>query len=91
MSGLNFTTRRIGIVGAGGIVRVRHLPAYRTAGFSVAGIFDTNYERESSVAREFGIPKVYRGLAELLEDPAIDVVDIAVPSSHQPPIVLAAL
>jgi len=30
MSGLNFTTRRIGIVGAGGIVRVRHLPAYRT-------------------------------------------------------------
>ncbi len=91
MSGLNFTGKKIGIVGAGGIVQSAHLPAYRTAGFSVAGIFDSNYERASSVAREFGIAKVYRGLGELLEDPAIDVVDIAVPASHQPPIVLAAI
>ena len=91
MSGLNFTSKKIGIVGSGGIVQSGHLPSYRTAGFSVAAIFDTNYERASSVAREFGIAKVCGELGELLEDPAIDVVDIAVPAAHQPAIVLAAL
>ncbi|MCC6777635.1 MAG: gfo/Idh/MocA family oxidoreductase, partial [Hyphomicrobiales bacterium] len=34
------TPRPIVIIGAGGIVTDAHLPAYRLAGFPVAGVFD---------------------------------------------------
>ncbi|HPU57778.1 MAG TPA: gfo/Idh/MocA family oxidoreductase, partial [Verrucomicrobiota bacterium] len=34
--------RPIVIIGAGGIVRDAHLPAYRKANFPVAGIYDLN-------------------------------------------------
>ncbi len=34
--------RPIFIIGAGGIVNDAHLPAYRIAGFEVAGIYDIN-------------------------------------------------
>jgi len=37
--------RPIVLIGAGGIVRDAHLPAYRKAGFTVASIFDANQER----------------------------------------------
>ncbi len=38
-----------------------------------------------------GIPHVYAGLDELLADDLIEVVDIAVPVTHQPPIFRAAV
>ena len=37
--------RPIGIIGAGGIVRDAHLPAYKLAGFQVFGITDTDVSR----------------------------------------------
>ena len=49
----------IDIIAAGGIVRDAHLPAYRKAGFPVAGIYDPDPEQAHARAREFGIPRVY--------------------------------
>lgn len=72
-------------------MRSAHLPAYRSAGFSVASIFDVDVERARGVANEFGIPKVCGELRGLLEDREVDVLDIAVPASHQPAIVREAL
>ncbi len=74
--------RPIIIIGAGGIVRDAHLPAYHKAGFPVAGIHDLNQERASKLAAKFGIERVYPSLAEAtVEAPANAVFDIAIPAS----------
>ncbi|TQS40795.1 Gfo/Idh/MocA family protein [Cryptosporangium phraense] len=82
--------RPIAIVGAGAIVDVAHLPAYRRAGLDVAGIFDLDQDRAHEVAARHGIPAVYQSLDELLSSP-VDVVDIAVPARAQPAIVHRAV
>lgn len=76
----------IGIVGAGEIVDACHLPAYRMAGLRVAGIVDLNRERAQALADKYDIPKVYGSLDELLSDPGVRVVDLAVPAKAQPAI-----
>jgi predicted dehydrogenase len=48
--------RPIVIFGAGSIVGDAHLPAYRKAGFRVAGIFDPNCEKAEALAGQWGIP-----------------------------------
>jgi predicted dehydrogenase len=68
----------IGIVGAGGIVNYAHLPAYAQAGFKVAGITDKSRERAEKAASDHKIPKVYSSLEELVGDPEVEIVDIAV-------------
>lgn len=83
--------RRIAIVGAGTIVEVAHLPAYRAAGLEVVGLFDLDHERASRVAKEHEIEKVYDSLDELLVDDRVDVVDIAVVAEAQPDIARQAI
>lgn len=78
--------RKIGICGAGGIVDGAHLPAYKKAGLEVVGIFDTDHAKAEDVAKRHGIPTVYKSLTELLGDPAVEIVDIAVPAAAQPEI-----
>ena len=84
-------THSIGVVGAGGIVKSAHLPAYRAAGLTVSAIYDRSLERAKALATEFNIAKVCRSLEELLRDPSIDVIDIAVPPQSQSEIVLEAV
>ena len=43
------------MIGAGSIVRDAHLPAYRNAGFPVAGVFDLDADRARGLAAEFGL------------------------------------
>ena len=81
----------IGIVGAGAIVRAGHMPAYRDAGFRVVGITDLNGARAAAVADEFGVDRVHPDVPALLADPAVDIVDIAVPPTAQPGLVGAAI
>ena len=74
--------RPIVLIGAGGIVRDAHLPAYRKAGFQVAGVYDLDQGKAAALARDFGIAKVYGSLPEAVRQAAADVVfDIAVPAS----------
>ena len=73
--------RPVVVVGAGGIVRSAHLPAYQKAGFPVAGIFDLDRERAAATAAEFGIPRVYSSLEELVAlAPKDAVYDVATPA-----------
>lgn len=81
----------IGVVGAGAIVEAAHLPAYRKAGFNVVGIFDLKSERAQQLADRFEIPKVFRSLDEMLLDPEVQIVDIAVPPSLQSEILISIL
>jgi predicted dehydrogenase len=73
----------IGSVGCGGIVQYAHMPAYRKAGFNTVAVYDINRDTAEKVAAEFGIPKVYGSLDELLADPEVEIVDIAVPPWEQ--------
>lgn len=73
----------IGIIGAGAIVNAAHLPAYRKAGFNVAGITDLDRARAETTANTFEIPRVYDTVDALLGDPDVEIVDIAVPPWHQ--------
>jgi len=68
----------IALVGAGGIVNFAHLPAYRKAGFKVLGCYDIRAEAAEQTARAHNMPRVYRSLDELLNDPSVEIVDIAV-------------
>jgi predicted dehydrogenase len=83
--------RSIGIVGAGAIVDVAHLPAYAAAGLDVVAITDLDRNRAEDVARRHGIGTVCASLDDLLADDRISVVDIAVPTSAQLEIAGAAI
>lgn len=74
--------RPIVIIGAGGIVNDAHLPAYKIAGFEVAGIFDINIEKAKNTAKKFSIPVVYDNIEQLLAHAPTDVVfDTALPGN----------
>ena len=68
----------IGIVGCGGIINDASLPAYAAHKLNVAGCYDLDREKAESTARKFSIPKVYDTLNDLLADPAVEIVEIAV-------------
>ncbi len=73
----------IAFCGTGGIVQYAHIPAYKRAGFKLIGAYDANPETAARVAAEHSIPKVYASLDELLADPEVEIVDIAVPPWSQ--------
>ncbi|HEY4463119.1 MAG TPA: Gfo/Idh/MocA family oxidoreductase [Streptosporangiaceae bacterium] len=81
----------VAVVGAGAIVDVAHLPAYRRAGLEITGLFDLNRQRAHEVAARHGVPRVYTSLDELLGDEHVRVVDIAVAPQAQPGIVRQAI
>lgn len=81
----------IGVIGAGFIVRDVQLVAYRDAGYEVKAIASRQPARAEKVAKLRGIPKVYDSYRELLADPSIEVVDIAVPPHLQGEIIREAV
>src|SRR3954466_16133663 len=74
---------RIGILGGGFIVNDCHLVAYRKAGFNPIAIASRSKDRAAQVARRHQIPKVHESYDHLLDDPSIEVLDIAVPPHAQ--------
>lgn len=82
---LPHSSRPIVSIGAGGIVHDAHYPAYRKAGFTVAGLFDLDPDRAQQMASEFNVPIVYHSLAEAaIQAPANAIFDVAVPASVIP-------
>jgi predicted dehydrogenase len=81
----------IGAVGAGFIMRDVQLTAYAAAGFNVVGITSRTPEIAREVADLRSIPRVYETLEEMVRDPAIEILDIAVPPDKQLDIVRRAL
>ena len=73
--------RPVVIIGAGGIVRTAHLPAYQRLGFPVAGLYDINQNAARETAQAFRVSTVFSSLAEAT-GAADAVFDVAVPG-HQ--------
>ncbi len=73
------TRQPIIIIGAGGIVKDAHLPAYKQAGFYVYGIANRTISRAEKLAAEFDIPNVYGSVADAVANaPANAVYDITI-------------
>src|SRR5690606_37085103 len=68
---------KVAIIGCGNIVKTAHLPAYRKYGIDVEGVYDVRPEAAREVCEAFGIPIAYPSLDDLLDDPKIEIVDIA--------------
>ncbi len=79
------------MVGAGFIVRDCHLVAYADAAYRVVGITSRTIATAQEVAALRGVPNVYRSLEEMLDDPEIEVVDVAVPPTEQPGVIRRVL
>lgn len=77
----------IGCIGAGFIMDECHLVAYRNAGFNPVAIASRRADRAGEVATRHGIGRVYGSYQELLADPAVEVVDVAVPPDVLLPVI----
>lgn len=66
---------RIGFVGAGGIVRQRHVPGLRQVpGVELAGVVNSSPESTARAAQEFGIRRQFESPEALIASDEIDVV-----------------
>jgi predicted dehydrogenase len=75
--------RPIVILGAGGIVRAAHLPAYAKAGFPVIAIADSASGKATELASEKNIAHAFNSIEEAVRfAPADAIFDIAVPATQ---------
>jgi predicted dehydrogenase len=81
----------IGCVGAGFIMGDVHLAAYTEAGFPVVAIASRTPARAAEVARRWGIGRVHETPRALIEDPEVEILDIAFPPDQQPDLIRHAL
>ena len=72
---------RWGIVGTANIARAAFLPALRAAGGIPAAVAGRNLARSERYAREHGIDRAVAGYQNLIDDPDIDALYIALPNS----------
>ncbi|MBN1298534.1 MAG: Gfo/Idh/MocA family oxidoreductase [Actinobacteria bacterium] len=81
---------RIGCIGAGFIMKDIQLVAYRNAGFNPVAIASRSIKKAEEAAMLNKIPRVYGTWEELIKDPDIEILDIAVPPHIQPDIIKQA-
>ena len=81
----------VGCVGAGMIMAECHLPAYRQAGFPVVAIASRTSSRAEAVAKRWEVPKVHDTPEALIEDPGVEILDLAFPPDLQPGLIRHAL
>jgi len=77
----NHADVRIGIVGAGAIAQIAHLPVLRKMrGVTIAGICDSDGPKARALAQRLGIGDAYTDIEDLLEFANVDAVVISTPS-----------
>ena len=85
-------TLRIGIIGAGGIVRSKHMPNLRKIDeVEIVAVSNRSCPSAGAFSREFGVPKVFEDWHQLVADPAIDIVWIGTWPYMHAELTLAAL
>ncbi|HEY4307034.1 MAG TPA: Gfo/Idh/MocA family oxidoreductase [Gemmatimonadaceae bacterium] len=83
---------KIGLVGAGAIAQLAHLPVLtKMRGASVTAICDNDRPKARALADRFGIDDVLTDIEDLLELEELDAVVIATPNHLHEPHVLSAL
>ena len=70
-------TIRVGIIGAGGNTRSRHIPGLQAIdGVEIIGVCNRSQESSQRVADEFGIPKTYSNWQDAIADPDTNAIVI---------------
>jgi len=82
---------RIGCIGAGFIMNNCHLVSYKQAGFNPYAITSLSLKEAHKTAEMFNIPKVYETWQELIQDRAVEILDIAIPPDQQLDVVKEAI
>lgn len=83
---------RIAIIGAGAVVRSRHVPGFRAIpGVELIGVCNRRRESSARAARELGLPTIYGNWEEVIQDPDVDAVLIGAWPYMHCPVTLAAL
>jgi predicted dehydrogenase len=73
------TKQPIIIIGASGIVKDAHLPAYQMAGFEIFGITNRTISKAHALAKAYNIPNVFDSVADAVKNaPENAVYDITV-------------
>lgn len=77
---------RVAIVGLGRAALFRHLPALKSLAnlYQIVAVCDLLRERRAIIEQDYPKVHTYRRVEDMLDDPDIDLVDIALPSlDHQ--------
>jgi predicted dehydrogenase len=83
---------RVGLVGAGAIAQLAHLPVLsKIKGAQLVALCDNDGPKASALAERLGIPDVFTDFEDLLELDQVDAVVIATPNHLHEPHVLRAL
>lgn len=82
---------KVGVIGAGQIAynHIRGINKHPDA--ECIAVADPSSERLKAIAEEFGINKTYSTAGDLLKNPDIDAVSIAVPNKFHAPLSIASL
>ena len=78
----------IGLVGLG--IGQQHLSGYRHQGLNVVAVCDLDQNLLTTVAEEFNIQKTYTQTADLISDPEVRIIDLAIQPWLRLPVVRAA-
>lgn len=83
---------RIGLIGAGGNTRLRHIPGLRAIpDVEIVAVCNRRPSSTAAVAKEYGIPRTYENWQDLVADPKVDAVVIGTWPYLHCPITIAAL
>lgn len=83
---------RIGVIGAGAIVQVAHLPVLKKLkGAEVVAICDSDLAKARALAERYAIPGVFDDLEDLLAHEQLDAMLLATPNHLHEPHILAGL
>src|SRR5262247_999795 len=83
---------RVGVVGAGAIAQLAHLPLLsKLRGAQLVALCDNDRPKARALADRFAIPDVFTDIEDLLELDELDAVVVATPNHLHEPHVLSAL
>jgi predicted dehydrogenase len=84
---------RVGIIGAGQIVEVTHMPNYMKNSelIETLSIVDVNLERAKYIAEKFNIPYYFSSYEEMFKNVELDAVSVCTPNKFHAAAVIAAL
>lgn len=83
---------RIGVIGAGAIAQLAHLPVLsKMRGAELVAVCDNDRPKARALADRFGVPDTFNDIEDLLELDNLDAVVVATPNHLHEPHVLSAL
>jgi predicted dehydrogenase len=81
----------VGLVGCGEIVQFAHVPIYLRLGFHIRCVFDPDASASARVIAQVPDARLADSIQEIIDDAALDFIDVAIPPERQMEVALAAI